>query len=81
MSRNPAVAARLNLMKNDAPSDAVQASIDGINVVFKQFADDLVTTVEGHNGYDVGRLIAAVDKLTEARNVAVDALRLVAVKK
>ncbi len=74
-SRNPAVAGRVNYLKDSQPS-VKRATTEAIYSAIAEAAEKIAVAVENHEGYDVGRLIAAQDKLDEARNTACTAIYL-----
>jgi hypothetical protein len=75
--RNPAVAARVDLVKAGVPlPDATVEAVKRICAITGQAAEELTATIEGTKAYDIGRLIAALDQLQQAKNTACDAINL-----
>jgi hypothetical protein len=80
-ARNPGVAGRLNLHKPMELSPKTQEAIDTLNTTFVATALHVTSMIEAQEEYDVGRLIACLDLIHQAKTTAGDALRIPAANK
>lgn len=75
--RLAAISARLALVDDTAAlSEGTAKAMAQIIALLSKTANDMVSIAEAAGGYDVGRLIAALDHLQQTKNIALDALRL-----
>lgn len=75
--RAAAVAARVKMVNGhfDLPAQTL-TSMGEIRGVVAEAAEKMAASVECNDKYDVGRLIAALDHLQQAKNIACDSLIL-----